>query len=143
MTTEPRHQPQVFHQSAGAVVVGTEGCLVLRRAGTDEWIFPKGHLEQGEGAAVAAVREVHEETGLDIRLLGPLGTTHYAFGRDGAQRKRVDWFLAEKVGGTIALEPIFSEYAFLDEAGTQRLLTHDSDRGIARQAFALAARLDR
>ena len=143
MTTEPRHRPQVFHQSAGAVVVGTDGCLVLRRAGTDEWIFPKGHLEQGERTADAAVREVHEETGLDIRLLGPLGTTRYSFGRDGAQRKRVDWFLAEKVGGTIALEPIFSEHAFVDEAGTQRLLTHDSDRGIARQAFALAARLDR
>ena len=143
MTTEPRYQARVFHQSAGAVVLGTDGCLVLRRAGTDEWIFPKGHLERGERAADAAVREVREETGLDIRLLGPIGTTRYAFGRDGKHRKRVEWFLGEKLGGTLALEPIFSEYAFLDEAGTQRLLTHDSDRGIARQAFALAARLDR
>jgi len=143
MTTESRYRAQVFHQSAGAVVVGTDGCLVLRRAGTDEWIFPKGHLERGERAADAAVREVREETGLDIRLLGPIGTTRYAFGRDGQHRKRVEWFLGEKLGGTLALEPIFSEYAFLDEVGTQRLLTHESDRGIARQAFVLAARLGR
>ncbi len=57
----------VEETSAGGVVFRrTDGgplVLVIRDA-YKNWGFPKGHLEQGEDAAAAAVREVAEETGL-------------------------------------------------------------------------------
>lgn len=111
-------------------------CLVLRR--DREWIFPKGHLEAGEEPEAAAVREVLEEPGLRIRLLGPLGHTRYEFaGADGRrQAKRVDWFLGEPVGGELRLEPRFPEADYLDETQLDQL-THEADREIARRAFAL------
>jgi 8-oxo-dGTP pyrophosphatase MutT (NUDIX family) len=143
MTTDRRPTVRVFHQSAGAVVLVTDRCLVLRRTGTDEWIFPKGHLERGELAVNAAVREVREETGLHVRILGMIGSTRYAFGRRNEHRKHVAWYLAERIGGEVVLEPIFSEHAFVSRADAQRVLTHASDREIADQAFALADKLKR
>ena len=44
----------------------------MHRPEYDDWSFPKGKLDPGEHAAVAAVREVAEETGLDVRLGPPL-----------------------------------------------------------------------
>lgn len=134
----PRVRPIVFHQSAGAIVMIDGLCLAMRRADRDEWIFPKGHLEQDEAAEDAAVREVREETGLEIEILGSLGATRYAFGRRGDHHKRVDWFLARSIGGQLRLEEIFRESALLDADEAQTVLTHASDREVAARAFAAA-----
>ena len=110
-------------------------CLVLQRG--DEWVFPKGHLEAGETPEQAAVREVREETGLDIRIIRSLGSTRYAFDGGGADphRKSVHWFLAERVGGTLRLEPIFSKAILLARADIDGIVTHEADRALAHMAF--------
>lgn len=55
--------------AAGAVVFrpGRE-VLLVHRPKYDDWSFPKGKLDRAEHPAVAAVREVREETGLRVRL---------------------------------------------------------------------------
>lgn len=40
----------------------------LERGGGSFWVLPGGAIEAGESAEEAAVREVAEETGLDVRL---------------------------------------------------------------------------
>ena len=127
---------RIFHHSAGAIVVERGRCLLIRR-GT-EWAFPKGHLEEGESAEEAARREVAEETGIEIELLAPLGSTTYDFkGKGGSRnRKRVDWFLARRVGGEIRHEPIFSEARFTPLEEALRILTHEADRGLLEKAIA-------
>jgi glycogen(starch) synthase len=137
-----RGRPIIFHQSAGAVVMIDRRCLVLRRADRDEWIFPKGHLEQGESSEDAAIREAREETGLEIEIVEELGSTRYAFGRHREQHKRVDWFLARSVGGALGIEPLFAESALLDADEAQSVLTHAADREVAARAFALAQGLE-
>jgi 8-oxo-dGTP pyrophosphatase MutT (NUDIX family) len=127
-----------FHQSAGAVVMIIGRCLALRRADRDEWVFPKGHLEEGERPEDAAIREVREETGLEIEITGSLGTTRYEFGPRRQHHKRVDWFLGRPVGGGLALERIFGESSLLDADGAQAVLTHAADREVAARAFVLA-----
>jgi 8-oxo-dGTP pyrophosphatase MutT (NUDIX family) len=66
--------------SAGGIVVrrnsGTDVFLVIRDSYAN-WGFPKGHLEKGETAEAAAMREVSEETGLsDLRMHGAIDPIH-------------------------------------------------------------------
>ena len=53
--------------SAGAIVFRNDTVLMIRVG--SRWSFPKGHLEPGETAKQAAVRETREETGISAELL--------------------------------------------------------------------------
>jgi 8-oxo-dGTP diphosphatase len=57
---------------AVAVVLGDERGVLLGRRGIDpasgRWSFPAGYVNRGEVLEEAAVREVHEELGIDVRL---------------------------------------------------------------------------
>lgn len=64
---------------AGRVLLVRRGRPPLR----DLWTFPGGHVEPGETLAEAVLREVREETGLAVTLLGdPL--VHEIIRRDEA-----------------------------------------------------------
>jgi ADP-ribose pyrophosphatase YjhB (NUDIX family) len=132
VSSRSRH---VFHHSAGAVVVDEGTCLLIRRG--HEWAFPKGHIERDESPQDAAGREVREETGIEVAVDGPLGFTRFEFRSHGGTRNRklVDWFLAHRVGGQIAHEPIFTAAKFVDLGEAMRLLTHDADRQILEKAI--------
>jgi deoxyribose-phosphate aldolase len=60
--------------------------------------FPKGHVEPGETWEDAAIREIREETGVEARVLAPLGRVEYPIERDGEPvRKQVRFFLLEEI----------------------------------------------
>jgi 8-oxo-dGTP pyrophosphatase MutT (NUDIX family) len=69
--------------SAGGVVYRLEGgnpLFLLIRDSYQNWGFPKGHVEAGEQAEDAALREVREETGIDdVALRGELETIDWYF----------------------------------------------------------------
>jgi 8-oxo-dGTP diphosphatase len=68
---------------------GTEVVIVHRKR-YDDWTLPKGKVEAGESLPVCAVREVHEETGVTIRLGVPLDSITYEAGNAGL--KKVDYW---------------------------------------------------
>lgn len=97
----------VYRRRAGRVFV----VLVARRQPTDgrlAWGLPKGHAERGETLADAAVREVREETGLEVVIEDHLGDVTYWYVRRGPTgprrrvRKRVRFFLMRWRGGRFA-----------------------------------------
>jgi len=63
-------------RSAGGVVIGDGGTIALVQAKNNTaWLFPKGHIEEGETDETAARREIREETGLtDLEYIDDLGT---------------------------------------------------------------------
>jgi len=69
--------------SAGGVVYRLEDgvpLFLLIRDSYANWGFPKGHLESGEGAEDAALREVREETGLrELSSCGLIDTIDWYF----------------------------------------------------------------
>ena len=84
-------------RAAGAVVTRKGGdVLLVHRPKYDDWSFPKGKLDPGEHAVTAAVREVAEETGLDIRLGPALAPQRYRM--SNGRMKAVDYWTARVIG---------------------------------------------
>jgi 8-oxo-dGTP pyrophosphatase MutT (NUDIX family) len=84
------------HQ-AGAIVVrhtknGPLVLLVTAKRNPSHWIFPKGHIEPGESAKQAALREAHEEAGVQAKAIAKAGRTEFDF---GASEYAIDYWLAE------------------------------------------------
>jgi 8-oxo-dGTP pyrophosphatase MutT (NUDIX family) len=118
-------------ETAGGVVIRTVGTteevLVVHRPRYDDWSLPKGHLEPGEDAAAAALREVEEETGVHAAVAGPVGESCYEV--DG-RPKRVRWFAMRVVSGDPATREPDEEVdvaRWVPGPDLGALLTHPTD----------------
>lgn len=90
----------VVVEAAGALVwrvrQGRLQVVLVHRPRYRDWSWPKGKLEPGEHVVTAAVREVEEETGLDVVLGRPLPGLEYPLS-DG-RTKRVHYWSAQVAG---------------------------------------------
>ncbi|MEX0787143.1 MAG: NUDIX hydrolase [Dehalococcoidia bacterium] len=90
----------IYRRNAGAIDV----CLILTQDGK-AWQLPKGLIEEGEPAEVAAQREVAEETGLQGELVQPLDKIEYWYVWDGDEEpvrvhKFVHFYLFRYIDGS-------------------------------------------
>ena len=90
--------------SAGGVVCrrsdGGIEVVICGRESDGVWGLPKGTPNTGESLEETALREVSEETGLQVQILRKLGVVEYWFSRAGVRyHKWVHYFLMEATGG--------------------------------------------
>ena len=82
------HAPSRAPIVAAGVVCLRDGEVLLVRRGTppleDHWSLPGGRIEWGERAAVAALRELKEETGCEAMLIGLIDVVDALMGRSAA-----------------------------------------------------------
>jgi 8-oxo-(d)GTP phosphatase len=130
-------------RAAGAVVTRKGGeVLLVHRPKYDDWSFPKGKLDPGEHAVTAAVREVAEETGLDVRLGPALASQRYRMST--GRWKWVDYWTARVVGsddvsGYGANEEI-DAVEWLEWSAAADRLTYAHDRETLAEARPLRRR---
>ena len=58
------------HVTGSAVVVGPRGVILVKHKSLGIWLQPGGHVDPGETPWDGALREAHEETGLDVTFAG-------------------------------------------------------------------------
>lgn len=118
---------------AGGVIFHRDG-VILRRANDGAFVFPKGHVEAGESLEEAAVREAREETGVNARVVAPLGTHLFPFKQ---KMRHVTWFLMEGTGETDAWQTHLGKDTFLlSPADAAPKLAHDESRALLQRALA-------
>ena len=108
------------------------------------WTLPKGTPHTGESIEETAVREVVEETGLEVAIVEPIGPIDYWFIQDGVRiHKTVHYFLMEATGGDLARhDHEFDDVRWFDIAEAERLMSFETERSIVAQAApAIAARV--
>ena len=76
---------------------GVSVLLVSSKKEPGNWIFPKGHVESGETAREAALRETEEEAGVSGDMLGPAGTQEFDW---RGKPFRVEYFLIRATSET-------------------------------------------
>ncbi len=65
IATETHEETHDADRTAGAIVIGDGGAIAMvRSTNSESWLFPKGHIDEGETDEEAAIREIKEETGL-------------------------------------------------------------------------------
>lgn len=137
--------------SASAVAIVSDGRVVLvkRRVPphAGSWCLPAGFQEYDEGPEETAVREVKEETNLDIRIR-KLHTVFFSTAHPG-KNTVVHVYLGEKVGGALRpggdvsavrvfpLDKLPSRIAFTSH---RKIITHIAQRGHRRTTPRKSAR---
>jgi len=130
--------------AAGGVVMRRRNddweVVLAGRQSDGTWVFPKGTPDRGESIEETAEREVREETGLDVRILRPLGQTDYWFAAPGERvHKFVHFFLMEPIGGdTSEHDHEYDEVRWVPADEARRLLSFDTYREILDRALAAA-----
>ncbi len=107
------------------------------------WSLPKGHVEEGESQAEAALREVEEETGVRAEIIAPVDTLDYWYRWKGPEgsvliHKWVTYFLMRYLGGDVhhhGWEVDDARWFPLEEAVNR--LTYKDERQLLHKARAL------
>ena len=120
--------------AAAAVVVQGREVLLVRRAidpGKGRWGFPAGFQDYGESPAETAVREVREETGLEVELVRLLDVV---LSRDNP-RKLINLvvYLARAVAGELAAADDATEARFFPLDKLPEDLAFENNRQILDQ----------
>jgi 8-oxo-dGTP pyrophosphatase MutT (NUDIX family) len=122
--------------SAGGVVFrqGTEGLEIVLVKYDDVWGLPKGTPEGRETKEQTAIREVAEETGVEVEILEPIADISYWFISHGTRvHKTVYFFLMKAIGGDIShhdYEHERVEWFSLEEA--YKIMTHSNEVQVVR-----------
>jgi 8-oxo-dGTP diphosphatase len=127
---------------AGGIVYRGSGrdlsiLLVSSKKEAGNWIFPKGHVEEGEDAPAAALRETQEEAGVDGELVGPVGPLEFDW---RGKRYLVEYFLIRATAETPDTDGRDKVWLPFDEAIDR--LTYEETRHLLREARPLMERRD-
>jgi ADP-ribose pyrophosphatase YjhB (NUDIX family) len=120
--------------AASAVVTDEQGRIVLhRRADNGLWALPGGAMELGEALADTVVREVREETGLNVEpgyVIGVYSDPAHVFAYDdGEVRQEYSVCVACRVvGGTLATSEESTEVGLFRPEEIKRLPMHERIR---------------
>ena len=131
-----------YEKSCGALVVrrddndGKLYILMIRHKLGGHRSFPKGHMERGETEYMTAVREVYEETAVQIRLAAGFRETVHYHPMPGVS-KEVVYFLSETTQKNIkAREGEIAEVEWVPLDDAEAALTYENDKTVLRAAIA-------
>src|SRR6266516_1114123 len=126
---------RVTHGGGVVFRLASEGpryLLVEARGTRERWVFPKGHVEDGETAAVTAQREVSEEAGVRAR---PIQRLRRVEQKQEGNRISIAYFLMAYTGRATPLEKRRIRWLSFDEA--IEALDLEKSRGLLRSADRL------
>jgi 8-oxo-dGTP diphosphatase len=95
--TDDRRYPERPIVAVGAVILDGDRVLLVKRRQEPlkgEWSLPGGAVESGEALEAALVREVREETGLDV-VVGPVVDVFDSIRRDAGGRAEYHYIIID------------------------------------------------
>ena len=136
--------------SAGGVVyqmnAGRLETVLCGRSQPVRWSLAKGTPDPGETLEETALREVREETGLEVEIDGSLGSIDYWFAdreKEVRYHKTVHFYLMIPVGGaTDQHDPEFDVVQWFDAKQAVKTLAHANEANVLQRALDLIAERD-
>ena len=127
-----------FEKSCGAIVYrkhhGNTEILLIKHINSGHWSFPKGHMEQGESETETALREIKEETGLDVLLDPTFRESVTYFPRKDTQKVVVYFIAKAKTYDYTPQEDEIAEIRWVDIGHAVTMITYENDKTIVNKA---------
>lgn len=129
----------IYEKSCGAVVYRkTEKndikILLVKNHNGKCWTFPKGHIENNETEQQTALREIKEETGLDVKIEPNFRQTSI-YRPFGKIKKKVVFFLARADESAVNMQPSeIDYYLWVTIPHALRMCSHENDMKILHEA---------
>jgi len=109
--------------------------LVVKSKTNDYWGFPKGHIEENETEIDAAIREVKEETGLEVLIHEDSKTSMEYMISERTIRKEVVLFLGTPLSTHITIqESEIAIYKWATFTDTLNLFKYENQKQSLKQA---------
>ncbi len=128
----------LHEKSCGGIVYrkyhGNTEILLIKHINSGHWSFPKGHMEPGESETDTAVREIKEETGVDV-LIDPTFRELVTYSPKKDTVKMVVYFIAR--AKNVSLVPQMSEISdvkWVEISLAYDMLAYENDRCIVNKA---------
>lgn len=154
--TSPREYPERPVVGVGGVVIDQGRALLIRRGSEPlrgEWSIPGGTLELGETLAEGVARELREETGVEVRVLGQIEVFERIFseksGRKTKGKKRPRYhfvivdYLCERVKGEACAGSDVTDVAYAREEELEKFHLTETALRVIRKGFAMDRALRR
>lgn len=127
-----------YEKSCGAVVFrkyhGNIELLLIKHSAGGHWSFPKGHVETGETEQQTALREVMEETHIDVDL-DPTFREVVTYSPKRDVKKDVIYFLGRaKNFDYIPQEEEIAQIKWVEINLAHSFLTYDNDKQLVNKA---------
>lgn len=127
-----------YEKSCGAIVYrkfhGNTEILLIKHVNSGHWSFPKGHVEEGETEEETALREVKEETGIDILVDTSFRETVQYYPRKDTQ-KIVVYFLGKARNyDFVPQEEEIAAIKWVEIGNAATMLTYENDKTIVAKA---------
>ena len=127
-----------YEKSCGALVYrtphGNTEILLIKHINSGHWSFPKGHVEQGETEVETALREIKEETSLDVLIDPTFRETVTYFPRKDTQKVVVYFIAKAKTFDYVPQEDEIAETRWVDIGHAVQMLTYENDKTIVNKA---------
>ncbi|MBR2786833.1 MAG: NUDIX domain-containing protein [Clostridia bacterium] len=123
-----------YEKSCGAVVFDGGKVLTIQQV-AGHWGFPKGHVEEGETEVETALREIKEETNLNVEINEKFRYVEHYSPEENVE-KDVVFFVANKIGGELTVqkeEVLKAEWLLPSEA--MQILTFESTKRVLKKAM--------
>lgn len=121
-------------KSCGCIII-EDGKVLLVKQTKGHWGFPKGHVEADETEVETAIREVKEETNVDVEVEGNKRYT-MRYVTDKGNMKESVYFVARKVGGEIKEQECeIDGIEWLDFRDALERITYDNCRELFREVI--------
>ena len=123
---------EVEEKACGCIITQNDKILLIRQM-SGMWGFPKGHVEEGETEVETAIREVKEETNIDVEVdSSKRYVMHYK--TDKGKYKEVVFFIAKKVGGFLRLQPEeIIEAGWFEYKDALKIISYENTRELFKQ----------
>ena len=127
-----------YEKSCGAIIYrkfhGNTELLLIKNQNGGHWSFPKGHVEAGETEEETAVREIKEETGIDV-ILDTSFRRVITYLPKKEVTKDVVYFLAKATSyDYVPQEEEIAKIKWFEINHAATMLSYDNDRQLVSQA---------